>query len=698
MNSVRLRNHASTGLLRPASCVVASCSGSFVKPREMPGSQNATTLVGTCRSNAVERELIDAIGEYLHAHVERHGHGRTAAAFGVSRHTLWRFLERGQPGRALPRAVTCRAGDSPAKLAAAIRALGGDARPAPERRAPRLTQALHETLLLVCETPFASVEDLSRLKRAPDSTLREQLGKLRGMGLVASHPHRLAMLSGRALQRHVPTAAAVSVLGYDAQARGELLRRHPVSRQWLRLLAERLDGVALLYELAAMIADADQDPVRVEHCRRGPYDALITLSGDRMLGVVRQGAALSVASLRYRIRTIERLDLQELPYVTLIATDSDQDTRRAVRALVRPSDSHHSAVATLGAVIGGGAWARVWQTGGRGYGETPVVEPHANLAGLVDLATREAGHPVHRVLPKRRWAWPTSGGWRATPPAPGDTLGAAVGLRLTTAEKRMLDLLAAWPLCTTEQLANLMGGLSERRANQLLRPLRRLGLARREGEAHLLTDEGLTYLARRDRAAVGPMLDRWSAERTEAGVYAGTALRALASQREHQRGLAEFVSLLALEARYSPDHELLDLLPTHRSQITYRHDDTGYVIHPDASFQLGYKREWTWYLLEYERRAVTPKRLPERLESYARYFGSGRARLDHEGRAPVVLFVFETEHAEEVFLRIAARMPGVLLASSTAGSIAVNGPLGPAWRLPAPAAPERRRLPFLRQG
>ena len=135
------------------------------------------------------------------------------------------------------------------------------------------------------------------------------------------------------------------------------------------------------------------------------------------------------------------------------------------------------------------------------------------------------------------------------------------------------------------------GGLSDRRANQLLRPLRRLGLALREGEGHVLTDEGLAYLARRDRTAVGPLLDHWSAERTDAGVYAGTALRALASQPAHQRGLAEFVSLLALDAAYSRDHTLLDLLPTHRSQIAYRHDDTGYVIHPDASFQLGYRGE-----------------------------------------------------------------------------------------------------------
>ncbi|MXY77711.1 MAG: hypothetical protein F4Y40_11670 [Acidimicrobiia bacterium] len=95
------------------------------------------------------------------------------------------------------------------------------------------------------------------------------------------------MLSDRPLRRHVPTAAGVAALGDD-----DLLYHHPVSRLWLRLLAERLDGVALLYELAALIADADpeEDPVRVEHCRSGPHDALITLSGNRTLGVVRQGA------------------------------------------------------------------------------------------------------------------------------------------------------------------------------------------------------------------------------------------------------------------------------------------------------------------------------------------------------------------------------------------------------------------------
>ena len=45
----------------------------------------------------MEPRLFDAISDYLRAHVRRQGHEHTDATFGVSRHTLWRFLERGQP-------------------------------------------------------------------------------------------------------------------------------------------------------------------------------------------------------------------------------------------------------------------------------------------------------------------------------------------------------------------------------------------------------------------------------------------------------------------------------------------------------------------------------------------------------------------------------------------------------------------------
>ena len=56
--------------------------------------------------------------------------------------------------------------------------------------------------------------------------------------------------------------------------------------------------------------------------------------------------------------------------------------------------------------------------------------------------------------------------------------------------------------------------ITRRRANQILRSLRSRTLMQQEPDGYVLTDEGLTSLARRDRAAVGPTLDRWTPQRS----------------------------------------------------------------------------------------------------------------------------------------------------------------------------------------
>ena len=203
--------------------------------------------------------------------------------------------------------------------------------------------------------------------------------------------------------------------------------------------------------------------------------------------------------------------------------------------------------------------------------------------------------------------------------------------------------MTCWPLgpcAPVSSLQGLMGGVTLRRVNQVLRSLSQHGLVRTDEPLHMLTDEGLTYLARRDRAAVGLTLDRLSAEPLylNADIYAGTAVRALASQMRHHAGVIDFAAALSAEVARSPDHDLFDLLPTSRSSIGYRYDWTTYVIHPDASFTLEHKGRWRPYLLEFERRATTPKRARSRLKSYRRYFQSGWAERDHEGRLPRVLF------------------------------------------------------------
>ena len=654
-----------------------------------------------------DRDLEDAIREYVRTYVLWRGRRRAAEAFGVSRHTLWRFLRRGHAGRALPRAVLDTVGDSVEMLEAATWAIAVTervlaSRPDPKTDPPSrsLPGALEDTLRLLCAAPLATVDELSRFGRVPVSTLRDRLGKLAEQGLMDSMPHHLGSLGPHPKRRYFPTEQGIVAGGRIEHGTEYFLSEYPVSRQWFRLLAERLDAVAVLHRVAAMIADADphDDPVRVDHYRNGPYDMLLTLSGGRSLGVVRQGPTLPTSRLRYRLRSVERLTDSDRPFVTLVLTHADQATRRAVRSLGDPSEHRRTFVTTEGELLAGDHTGAVWQQCGSGLSHNPPVrvDPATSLADILAWMDRllDSSHSFLRdnTKPGPETLYPS--GVKAVMPEPAEQLAAALSVKLTRAEKDALDLLSAWPLCTREQLAGLMGAVTLRRVNQVLRSLRECGLVREDDSLLMLTDEGLTHLARRDRAAVGLILDRWSPEPSYANpsVYAGTALRALASQLRHHSGVVDFAAALSTEAATSADHDLFDLLPTSRSTIGYRYDWTTYVIHPDASFTLEYEGRWRPFLLEFERRATTPKRVPKRLGSYRRYFQSGWAERDHGGRPPHVLFVFESPDSENAFLDVADTVKGVPIVTSNAEAIAEHGVLGDAWILPPPHSLDRRPL------
>ncbi len=654
------------------------------------------------RGASQDRALEGAVREYVRAYDRQHGRRKTAEDLGVSRHTLWRFLERGHTGRAVPSAVMNKVGCSVRAIEAAAFEIIIDLeglRPDPALRS--LRQGLEEALLLVCATPLATVEELSRFGRIPASTLRDRLKKLTERGLVDSVPHHLSVLGTRPQRRYFPTEKGVIAGAMATEGEKHMLRAYPVSRQWFRLLAERLDAVAVLYRVASMVADADPrgDPVRVDHYRNGPYDMLLTLSGGRTIGVIRQGPALPTSRLRYRLRSIERLDSDDTPFVTLGLTHADQATRRAIRSLGDPWEHHRTFVATEGKLLAGDHTGVVWQQCGRGVGEAVRMEADDSLTGILAQAERllDTSYSFLRDRPKpnRRTLYPSS--VQAAMPEPAEQLRTALAVQLTRAEKDALDLLAAWPLCTREQLAGLMGGVTPRRVNQVLRSLNQRGLVRSDEPLHMLTDDGLTYLARRDRAAVGLTIERWSAEPLylNADIYTGTAVRALASQMRHHAGVVDFAAALSAEVARSQDYDLSDLLPTSRSSIGYRHDWSAYVIHPDASFTLEYKGRWHPYLLEFERRATTPKRARARLESYQRYFLSEWAERDHGGRLPRVLFVFESTGSENAFLDVADTEEGVPIITSNAKTLAKRGILGDSWILPPPHSLDRRPLSAL---
>ena len=468
----------------------------------------------------------------------------------------------------------------------------------------------------------------------------------------------------------------------------------------------------MLYRVAAMIADADPEgkPVRVDHYRQGPYDMLITLSGARSVGILRQGPTLPSPNLRYRLRTVENLPVSQRPTVTLVITGSDQATRRAVRTLGHTVEHRTFFAATEGEQLAGGHRAVAWQQCGHGMGAQVKIAPYLSLENIVAsigwLVDRYARDRRDKTPPDKRTPepdpyslYPTH--LRSAMPDPTEQVKSCLAVQLTRAEKDTLDLLAAWPLCTTDQLAGLMGGVTRRRANQVLRSLSARSLVHSENQRHVLRDEGLRYLARRDRAAVRMALGRWSARwrrrRGKAPVYAGTALRSLDSQMSHQDAINTVAAALSAEAARSKDHHLLELLPTSRSSIGYRYQGADYVIHPDATFWLSYQGDWRPYFLEFEGRAVTPRRVRARLKNYPRYFASGWADVDHAGQLPLVLFVFETHDAEEGFLRAAGahRLP---ICTSNLELINDLGVLREVWRWPPPNAPDRLPLHRLGEG
>ena len=317
-------------------------------------------------------DLRRAVRGYVRAYASLHGQRKAAEYLGVSRHNPV-AVPRTRPHGALRafrrrelrrRKRAGRLRRPHLRSSSTWRAYARD----PAFR--HLRQSLEEALLLLCATPLATVEELSRFGRLPTSTLRDRLKRLSERGLVDSVAHHLSVLGTRPQRRYFPTEKGVTAAGAATKGRNHMLRSYPVSKQWFRLLAERLDAVAVLHRVAAMVADADphQKPVRVDHYRNGPYDILLTMSGGRTIGLIRQGPALPTSRLRYRLRSIERLDSSETPFVTLVLTHADQATRRAIWSLGDPSEHRRTFVATEGELLAGDHTGVVWQQCGSGPG------------------------------------------------------------------------------------------------------------------------------------------------------------------------------------------------------------------------------------------------------------------------------------------------------------------------------------------
>ena len=519
--------------------------------------------------------------------------------------------------------------------------------------------------------PFIDAGELALILGEPPATVHRALTGLLKDGLAQRVSHGTAHLpsSHRYYFTKNGIAEAADTLGYEAPS--DFVRVHPVSRQWLTLLMRRMDAVASVYRLAATISPGvDERETLVEFQRRGRFDAVITLHNGRSFGVVRQGLALRRRSLYDRLRAIAEYHHNRRPSVVLVLVPSPWEQRLTDEFCLNVElRDCYVGVENRETLEG---WERLdwissnWVIGRR----------YRTLEQVVSEA--EAVTWFHPETPERK---------RASLPDPERMVQSAPAFGLSPAEKRALDLITDHPMIPREHLARWLG-VSDGRVSQMTRSLANdwklvEQRGKRGGVRYTLSDRGIRYITRRDRAQLSTTMAAWSTEpdTDNHGQPRPLGHRILTWQRQtgHADGITWFLSELAAEARAEDASELQWSIPAARSDRAFNRGEDA--IAPDAVGHLLVNALHVPFYFEHELRARHPRGVAARLRPYSRYYRSDAPR-DDQPPFPTTLFVVDTEDVAETYAETASRMPAMTLPIlvSSRELLSYRGILGRSWR------------------
>ena len=527
-----------------------------------------------------------------------------------------------------------------------------------------------DLLRLLADLPLADRIELARLSHWSERAVYQCLGDLRRAGLVEDLAHASELI--RPTRRFLLSARGIERLALTTdRSREALLRDHPISEQWRRVLAGRLEAVAVIYRLASALAEVE-GPLRLRWYRSQPADAALAPPGAHTLAIVRWGLTADRTAF-----TVRMSRLREGPsYSAALLLVSDEVRLRQARRLARGMPficflALERDAAELDSE------ADVWRT----------------PTGGARLSLRET---LNYVRPQGQWAVEPA----PRRPLPPRSLSAQatkkpdwlLPSRLKPSEKRCLELIGDWPWIRPDHLAVLLG-VERRRVSQLTAALERRDLAtapRIDGQRRLvLSERGLALLARRDRASVGATRKRWSAALVDVDEpldwrnLRGRRTRQLLRNLTHTEAVHGFLAALTDQAR-SRGWRLARLDPPHRASRYFRFEDRLRSIQPDAFGVLRFDDREQPFFLEWERRAIRPSTMARRLAPYLRYCSSKRPVEDH-GAIPLVLVAFEDALAADHFLTVARaerrrKQVSVPLFVSTREQLKRDGHPGQAWR------------------
>lgn len=494
-----------------------------------------------------------------------------------------------------------------------------------------------EAIRQLAEMPFLDRQKLAAVTDNSDAGVYAAVRQLEDAGLVGSVPHATPVLPRveRCYLKADGVRALAEIEGIEVV---EVLRRYPVSAQWQRLLLERLDLVGLVYRIAAAVADIEH-PVRLVWYRASPFDASITLAGGRVLGIVRQGPMSDRTSFGKRMA---RLRDAPRPGGLLVVSHDEIRLRHTRRTLITLRLPTFLALERDVAQGKGAAW------------RMPGSDAHLDMASILRKASAN-GSPVMEPLPTNAGI-PIS----LTVAKPLErTTDWLLPSALRPAEQRVLDAVADWPGITHSNLARLIG-LQPSRLSHVTGPLtaaRLLEVVTIGGRRLALGDRALSLLARRDRSAIGIARQRWSVNPIDPALpstwrnISGRRVRQLLRHIEHTDAVHKYLASTA-ERALADGWEIVQLDPPHRASRYFRHNGKVYSVNPDAFGMMRRGTETNAFFLEWERRAVRPSTMRQRLAPYLRYYSTSRPRDDH-GASPEVIIVLEDEITAASFRQVA---------------------------------------------
>ena len=503
-----------------------------------------------------------------------------------------------------------------------------------------LTSTVKNVLGNASGLPFATSTEITTIRGYKSAkSVYNSLRTLETRDYITSvryFPQNAAQLTKRFFISKKGTETLPGILNADLRS---IMAYLPCTSRWQIELVRRIDALALYYGICLKIAESRPGVVPMEPFfpRPGSIDAYITCADGMNVGIMRKGNTLPFSEFRKRFWSITQRDGtvhldNRVPPLTLVIVPSLYEKKwLAGRIAELYSRQMVCAIATEYEATELPIDAVTWRI----CEQTPQDMSFAEM--------------IQNFIPDLRYKVPPRQPYKVNiPPVDCSKLSPP---QLNPLHKKILTCLADWQLLKPEQMADILGiERSTRFRDHLSYLLENRMIEQEKNETTLVVaDEGLRYLAYRDRTSVGKIRRSWGSS--------GTQMQKALIERSHSLGVNKLVS------RIHAEHAgRIEALPSHAANRRYSIGMNEHrFINPDAALLLRLGGDLQSVLLEYERRASRGgKPLWRKLHVWMVYYliknrqyigNVSQAENPHKLEDEVVLFVVSTDGIQGAILK-----------------------------------------------